>query len=113
MEIKTSLILQLTQILKILEIMLLECIDAQPLAIDQDHHTNVPDCGKVPIAPTSRIINGLKAKEHYPWVVRVLRYYDGQMIESCGGSIVTKRSEAFVIFCTYSIALEYYYHVCI
>ena len=60
-------------------------------AIDKEHLKRFPNCGKMPQMSSSRIINSKEAKVHYPWVVQVRRYWKGNKIKACGGSIITKR----------------------
>ena len=60
-------------------------------AIDKEHLKRFPNCGKMPRMSSSRIINSKEAEVHYPWVVQVRRYWKGNKIRVCGGSIITKR----------------------
>ena len=60
-------------------------------AIDKEHLKRFPNCGKMPQMSSSRIINSKEAKVHYPWVVQVRRYWKGNKIRVCGGTIITKR----------------------
>ena len=60
-------------------------------AIDREHLKRFPNCGKMPQMSSSRIINSKEAKVHYPWVVQVRRYWKGNKIRVCGGTIITKR----------------------
>ena len=70
--------------------------------IDQEHLLKVPNCGFIKTAsdwyetPSSRILNAKKAAQHYPWVVRVIRYFRGDAyFKRCMGSILTKRLRHF------------------
>ena len=73
--------------------------------IDQEHLLKVPDCGKIqstwnnPIywheSVSSRISNAQEAEMHYPWVIRVNRIFYGKEVESCGGTLLSKRLREF------------------
>ena len=91
MAFQSSFSFYLRKILPVLSILMLGKAYAQYPAIDKDHHDKVANCGKLPGAISSRIINGEKSRVHYPWVVLVVRYYKGKEAGTCGGSILTKR----------------------
>ena len=69
--------------------------------IDQEHLLKVPNCGLIKTAsdwyesPSSRLLNAKEATQHYPWVVRVIRYWRGKRLGRCGGSLLTKRLRHF------------------
>ena len=61
-------------------------------AIDKEHQKKYPNCGLMPTKKaSSRIMNSKEASVHYPWVVQVLRYWKGNNVDACGGTIITKR----------------------
>ena len=59
--------------------------------IDKVHIENVPNCGKMSKTVSSRMTNTGEAKVHYPWVIRVIRYWNDIKVGGCGGTILTKR----------------------
>ena len=60
-------------------------------AIDKDHEKLYPNCGQMAKTVSSRLINSKESKVHYPWIVRVLRYFEGLSVGKCGGTIITRR----------------------
>ena len=91
MAAQNSLVFCRSMLLAVISILLLHKVYAQHPVIDKDHHDKITNCGKLPVTPSSRIINGEKSRIHYPWVILVVRVYEGKTVEFCGGSILTKR----------------------
>ena len=95
--IRMNFHVSLNQILQLLSILFLNCIDSQHPEMEEEHRMKVPNCGTIPGSPSSRLINVEESKVHYPWMIQVIRYYKEKNIGVCGGSIITKRSPMFVI----------------
>ena len=73
--------------------------------IDDEHMKKVPNCGQMSKAASSRLFNTEESKIHYPWIIRVVRYWrndkkrylknEMKPIGQCGGTILTKRLDKF------------------
>ena len=75
--------------------------------IDKEHMNLFPTCGKMSKTASHRLTNTEESKIHYPWVIKVLRYWrkkaatNGEKlvhgeewwekIGKCGGTILTRR----------------------
>ena len=93
MNVQTPSIMHTSVGLTSIIILLLTHVNGQGPAIDQNHQDKVGNCGVMPIISQTRLINSEESKVHYPWVISVIRYYKEEIVESCGGTIITKRFE--------------------
>ena len=64
--------------------------------IDPDHLRDYPSCGHMSRTASNRLTNTEEAKVHYPWVIKIVRYWKHRVrglekISGCGGTIITRR----------------------